>query len=275
MTGRSGGATARRRRSRASARSVARRRRCHLGIGRFGRQAQPFDDRQHRLRVGGPGVGGELDLVRAAVAVLGEELVEAVDEVGDVAGRPLPASRSRSQQPVDALVERRGERCALPRPVRPSRHMSTAGLAVSIPPMPGHGLDEQSGLGPLGALREAFDQRRRDRRRRSPPRAALGAAPPSSARTRPPGRRPRRRSGRSGIDAAHASRLGPVGVEVGPAASEHARRSPTRPGPWCAGCGRPDHAGTVAPRHPRTSAGRRRRRACRGCGRRTTGRTTG
>ena len=108
-------------------------------------------------------------------------------------GSAPPASRSRSQQPVDTRVERRGERRALPRP---------SGPAATCRPRAWRSRSRRSRTSPSRAA-QARLARRASRGvrpatsgspRRSPPRAARGAAPPSSARTLPPGRRPRRRS---------------------------------------------------------------------------------
>ena len=144
-TGRSGGATAD-----AGARAPRRVRwrdvdAAILGVGRLGRQAQPFDDRQHRLRVGGPGVRRELDLVRAAVAVLGEDLVEAVDEAGDL-GVGLAGIAESLLQPVDAGCERGAERCASRDHAAQPPHVDRRPGGLD-PADARHRLEEQAGLG--------------------------------------------------------------------------------------------------------------------------------
>ena len=246
-----------------------------LGIGRVGRQAQPFDDRQHQLRVGAPGRRGELDLVRPAVAVLGEEHVEAVEEVDDVDGlRSRCGGGAKAlEQPVDALVEHLGERSAVPdqsdpaatcrspdRPSRSPRSRTWPSPATRARPVRRAPPDVRPG--PPGCPR------------RSRLRAGLAAAPPASARTRPPGPRPPRRSGAPGstpptLPSRPGWRRGRARL-AGTCGS-----LPERPGPSSPGCDRPDHGRTVALPRPRTSAGRRRRRACQVCGRRRPVRTTG
>ena len=149
----------------------------------------------------------------------GQDLVEAVDEAGDLGvGAGLAQSLL---QPVDAGRERGAERCASRDHAAQPPHVDRRPGGLD-PADARHGLEEQAWLGSFGTLRHALDQRRRDRpaEARLEQRAELHG-------------HPRREPLRQGDDlvVARIGRdgrgplldLGPVGVEIEAAPPEGAR----------------------------------------------------